>query len=268
MHERGTLFCHYPDHPCLVKNNNFNTVLLYYTTDKDSATLCDDDGIRLHHALVYSVIPAGFFFLLCIVLIIVICVIVYINSQNFKKDTHCIENFIRHIFENTEVRQPPGSIPSGAQVRAQNNPPPADDKGEDAAGSSGAPSPEQKLGNREFHSRENQQKSQMAQQRATPTPTQRTLSTASMNATGSNSGATSVRDHENGGEDDTDTGVGTPLLTQQQSVVSSKSKSAHRDNPVYYLVKKSMKDAKFPERRYRRLKEKLRSTCEKCKKEQ
>ena len=258
-------------------NNNFNTLFsYYYTTDKDSATLCDDDGIRLHHALVYSVIPAGFFFLLCIVLIIVICVIVYINSQNFKKETHCIENFIRHIFENTEVRQPPiagdlqppSSIPSGAQVRAQNNPPPTDDKGEDTAGSSGATSPEQKLGNREFHSRENQQKSQMAQQRATPTPTQRTLSTASVNATGSNSGATSVRDHENRGEDDTDTGVGTPLLAQQQSVVSPKSKSAHRDNPVYYLVKKSMKDAKFPERRYRRLKEKLRSTCEKYKKEQ
>ena len=217
----------------------------YYTTDKDSATLCDDDGIHLHHALVYSVIPAGFFFLLCIVLIIVICVIVYINSLNFKKDTHCTENFIHHIFENAEVRQPPiadelppaGSIPSGAQVRAQNDPPPADDEERDTA------------------------VSQTDQQQAIPTLTQRTLSV------GSNSGTSSGRGQENGGVDETDTGVGTPLLAQQQSVVSSKSKSSHRDNPLYYLIKKSMKDAEFPERRYRRFKKKLRSTCEKCKKE-
>lgn len=222
----------------------FNTVLLYYSTDKDSATLCDDDGIRLHHALVYSVIPAGFFFLLCIVLIIVICVIVYINSLNFKKDTQRTEDFLRRIVENAEVKQPPiaddlqsaGSIPSGAQVRAQNDPPPADDEGRDTA------------------------VSQTDQQQATPTLTQRTLSV------GSNSGTSSGRGQENGGvdHDQPDTGVNTPLLAQQQSVGSS-TKSSHRDNPVYYLIKKSMKEAEFPERRYRRLKKKLRSTCEKCK---
>lgn len=60
-------------------------------------------------------------------------------------------------------------------------------------------------------------------------------------------------------------------LRQQQSVISSNvvKYAAHKDNPVYHLVKKSMKDAKFPERKYRKLKEELRSTCEKCtKKEQ
>ena len=59
-------------------------------------------------------------------------------------------------------------------------------------------------------------------------------------------------------------------LRQRQSVISSNAvKYAHKGNPVYHLVKKSMKDAKFPERKYRKLKEELRSTCEKCtKKEQ
>ena len=168
--------------------------------------------------------------------------------------------------------QPAGNILSGARARAQNDSPPAGGEGRDTAGNSEAPSPEQQLRNIESRSGVDslpplsKQKSQTDQQQATPTPTQRTLSIASVNAAGSNSGTTSGRGHENGGEDQTDTGVDTPLLVQQQSVVSSKSKSAHRDNPVYYLVKKSMKDAKFPERRYRRLKEELRSTCEKCKK--
>ena len=71
---------------------------------------------------------------------------------------------------------------------------------------------------------------------------------------------------ENGGLEDVDSDNPVPPLRQQQSNTSSNF--AHKGNPVYHLVKKSMRDAKFPERRYRRLKEELRSTCEKCKKEQ
>ena len=72
--------------------------------------------------------------------------------------------------------------------------------------------------------------------------------------------------------EEVDGGADNPALRlrQQQSVISSNAvKYAHKGNPVYHLVKKSMKDAKFPERKYRKLKEELRSTCEKCtKKEQ
>ena len=71
----------------------------------------------------------------------------------------------------------------------------------------------------------------------------------------------------NGGTNEVDTAIPVPPLSQQLSS-NIKSRSAHKGNPVYHLVKKSMKDAKFPERKYRRLKEELRSTCEKCKKEQ
>jgi hypothetical protein len=261
-------------------------IMHYYyslTTDKDSSTLCDDDGFRLHHALVYGITPAGFLFLLCIALTIVICVLVCIIS--LKKDTHTL-NLIHHIVKNadpdiqihperlTSLKTQLSSVdevqpvPSG--TRAQKDLQPAGDGRVDAAGSSGAPSPEQKLRNR--GSPLSQQQSPTDQPQAAATPPQRNLSVAGVNheiTAASNSGTSSRYQRTgSGGVDQPDTGPLTPLLTQQQSVVSSKSRSAHKDNPVYYLVKKSMKDAKFPERKYKRLKEELRSTCEKCKKEQ
>lgn len=108
----------------------------------------------------------------------------------------------------------------------------------------------------------------------TGTPTQRnSLPTGEdgVTAAGNQSGPPS-HDQQTGNEgiDQVDTGITVSPLSQQQSVVSSsvKFRPAHKDNPVYQLVKRSMKDAKFSERKYRRLKEELRSTCEKCKKEQ
>ena len=89
-----------------------------------------------------------------------------------------------------------------------------------------------------------------------------------------NSGTTlhHQRSENNGPLEEVNGGGGNSALPlrQQQSVISSNAvKYAHKGNPVYHLVKKSMKDAKFPERKYRKLKEELRSTCEKCtKKEQ
>ena len=143
-----------PDHPCLVKI----IILTLYslTTDKDSVTLCDDDGFRLHHALVYGITPAGFLFLLCIVLIIVICVIVCIIS--LKKDTHT-PNFIHHFVKNAPPEwlttlplavdevQPAAGNPSATRMRtpAQKDILPTGDEGRDTAGNSGAPSPEQHL---------------------------------------------------------------------------------------------------------------------------
>ena len=67
---------------------------------------------------------------------------------------------------------------------------------------------------------------------------------------------------QSGGIDQLDGGIEpVPSSIQQQSAAglspNNKSKSAYKDNPVYNLVKKSMKEA-FPERKYRRLKEELR----------
>ena len=208
--------------------------MLSLTTDKSSATLCDDDGFDIHYALVYGVTPAGFLFLVCIVLIVVICVLVCIIT--LKKDTHT-PKLMYYLVKNAE------------------------------------PDTKTQL---EMPTNFTAQTADQLQATVTVmgTPTQRDIRPAGEDgvaAAGNQSGAPS-RDQQtgNGGIDQVDTGITVPPLSQQQSVISSnvKSRSAHKVNPVYQLVKQSMKDAKFPERKYRRLKEELRSTCEKCKKEQ
>ena len=215
----------------------------------------------------YGITPAGFLFLLCIVLTIVICVLVCFFS--LKKDTHTpilIDHFVKNAppewlkttyktqpLAPDEIQPAARNIPSATRMRtqAQKDIPPTGDEGENAAGSSGAPSPEQQLRSRGSHNQADPLQPPLSQQ-------QPQTIIASLNAAGNNSGTTSGRDHENGGVDEPDAGVDTPLLSQQ----SVKSRPH-----VYYVVKEAMKEA-FPERKYRRLKKKLRSTCKECKKMQ
>ena len=210
---------------------NGSSILFFYTTDKGSATLCDDDHFNLHHILVYSVAPAGLLFIICIALIISICTI------TLKKDTHTI-NFVQSITK--ELKELDGNLTallSQQQACAYTD-----------------------------HSQ------------ARDTSGQRNASiadTAGNGLTVANPPETLSGGSDQGGgtDDQTDGGIEpVPSLTQQQSAArlssNIKSRSAYKDNPVYQLVKKSMKGAKFPERKYRRLKEELRSTCEKCKKDQ
>ena len=200
---------------------NGSSILFFYTTDKGSATLCDDDHFNLHHILVYSVAPAGLLFIICIVLIISICTI------TLKKDTHTI-NFVQSITK--ELKEEYANLTT-----------------------------------------------LLSQQQSCAHTGQRNASTADIAGNGmpvANIPETlSGGSDQGGGTDQPDGGIEpVPSLTQQQSAAhlssNIKSRSAYKDNPVYQLVKKSMKDAKFPERKYRRLKEELRSTCEKCKKDQ
>ena len=269
--------------------------MLSLTTDKDSATLCDDDCFDIHHALVYGVTPAGFLFLVCIVLIVVICVLVCIIT--LKKDTHT-PKLMYYLVRNAEPdtkTQPEMLANSTAQTADQLQPtvtvmgtptqkeiPPGSEDGVTAAGnqSGAAPSCDQQTGNEGIEQVDtdiavpplSQQQSVISS--IMGTPTQRELLPGGedgVTAAGNQSGAPSHDQQTgNGGIEQAGTGIAVPLLSQQQPVISSnvKFRPAHKGNPVYHLVKQSMKDAKFPERKYRRLKEELRSTCEKCKKVQ